>query len=601
MNGRDWMIGLLAVMLAGLSGCEATEAAERVALVIGNSEYTHAPSLSNPKRDAEAIARALSGLGFEVTGPLLNQSKAQMDAALKAFRRRAQGATAAVVYFSGHGMELGGQNYLIPQDAVLERDSDVSLEAVGLNVVLDQMGGVSGYRLVILDACRDNPLANNMERAKGTKAAYRGLAPIDPSGQTYVAYAARAGQRSQDGATGGHSPYAEALLKYLPQPGLPLERLFGSVREEVLKATTQTQEPALYGTFGREAIYLVGGEPALVTPPPVAVPAPAPVSSPAAPTPAVDHDYEAWKSAEKCGKAACFRAYVEDYPNGRYARMARAQLEGFTLLPVEKPQPVSPSMTVPPPPQVPVRGHILLDYKSGVMLAEMKADERIEPTSITKLMTGYVIYKALKSGKIRLNDQVIISEKAGRTQGSKMFVKIGSQVSVEDLLMGMVVQSGNDATVALAEHVAGSEETFAKLMNQEAERLGMKNSHFTNAPGMPDPNHYMSARDIAVLARAIIQDFPEHYPRYSVRSFKYNNVEQPNRNRLLLTDSSVDGIKTSHTSSAGYCLVASAKRNDTRLISVVLGAEKEKERFQASQTLLNWGFAFFENGHPKLF
>jgi D-alanyl-D-alanine carboxypeptidase (penicillin-binding protein 5/6) len=158
-----------------------------------------------------------------------------------------------------------------------------------------------------------------------------------------------------------------------------------------------------------------------------------------------------------------------------------------------------------------------------------------------------------------------------------------------------VVQSGNDATVALAEHAAGSEETFVKLMNQEAERLGMKNSHFTNAPGMPDPNHYMSARDIAILARALIRDFPDQYPRYSERSFKYNNIEQQNRNRLLLMDPSVDGVKTGHTESAGYCLVSSAKRNDTRLIGVVLGAHKEKERFQASQTLLNYGFSFFES------
>ena len=250
---------------------------------------------------------------------------------------------------------------------------------------------------------------------------------------------------------------------------------------------------------------------------------------------------------------------------------------------------------IPPPPQVPVRAYVLMDYQSGNILREMKGDERMEPASITKLMTAYVVYKALKSGKIHLTDQVTISEKAWRTAGSKMFVKIGSQVPVEDLLMGMVVQSGNDATVALAEHVAGSEETFAKLMNQEAERLGMTNSHFTNAPGMPDPNHYMSARDIAVLARAIIQDFPEHYPRYSVRSFKYNNIEQQNRNRLLLTDASVDGVKTGHTESAGYCLVSSAKRNDTRLISVVLGAQKERERFQASQALLNYGFSFFES------
>ena len=253
------------------------------------------------------------------------------------------------------------------------------------------------------------------------------------------------------------------------------------------------------------------------------------------------------------------------------------------------------AQAIPPPPQVPVRGYVLMDYQSGNLLADLKGDERMEPASITKLMTGYVIYQALKSGKIRLDDQVTISEKAWRTQGSKMFIKIGSQVSVEDLLMGMVVQSGNDATVALAEHVAGSEETFAKLMNQEAERLGMKNSHFVNAPGMPDPNHYMSARDIAILTRLIIQEFPEHYARYSVRSFKYNNIEQQNRNRLLLTDASVDGVKTGHTESAGYCLVSSAKRNDTRLISVVLGAQKEKERFQASQALLNYGFSFFES------
>lgn len=250
---------------------------------------------------------------------------------------------------------------------------------------------------------------------------------------------------------------------------------------------------------------------------------------------------------------------------------------------------------IPPPPQVPVRGYILLDHQSGNVLAELKSDERMEPASITKLMTAYVLYKALQSGKIHLNDQVTISERAWRTQGSKMFIKIGSQVSVEDLLMGMVVQSGNDATVALAEHLAGSEETFAKLMNQEAEQLGMKNSHFTNAPGLPDPNHYMSARDIATLTRALIRDFPDQYARYSVRSFKYNNIEQQNRNRLLLTDASVDGVKTGHTESAGYCLVSSAKRNDTRLIGVVLGAQKERERFQASQALLNYGFSFYES------
>ncbi len=250
---------------------------------------------------------------------------------------------------------------------------------------------------------------------------------------------------------------------------------------------------------------------------------------------------------------------------------------------------------IPSAPTVPVRGYVLMDYQSGNILAQMKGDERMEPASITKLMTGYVIYQALKSGKIHLQDSVTITEKAWRAQGSKMFVKVGSQVSVEDLLMGMVVQSGNDATVALAEHVAGSEETFVKLMNDEAQRLGLTNSRFTNTPGMPDPNHYMSARDIAVLSRALIRDFPEHYPRYSVGSFKYNNIEQQNRNQLLLTDRSVDGIKTGHTQSAGYCLAASALRDGTRLISVVLGAQKMSERFQATQTLLNYGFSFFES------
>lgn len=253
------------------------------------------------------------------------------------------------------------------------------------------------------------------------------------------------------------------------------------------------------------------------------------------------------------------------------------------------------AQAMPPPPSVPVRGYVLMDYQSGNLLANMKGDERMEPASITKLMAGYVIYKALKSGKIRLDDQVTISEKAWRTQGSKMFIKIGSQVSVDDLLSGMVVQSGNDATVALAEHVSGSEETFVTLMNQEAQRLGLTNSHFVNTPGMPDPEHYMTARDIAVLAQAIIREFPEHYARYSVRSFTYNNIEQQNRNRLMQIDPTVDGIKTGHTQAAGYCLASSAKRGDTRLISVVLGAQKEKDRVQATQALLSYGFSNFES------
>lgn len=250
---------------------------------------------------------------------------------------------------------------------------------------------------------------------------------------------------------------------------------------------------------------------------------------------------------------------------------------------------------IPPPPTLPVRGYMLVDYASGRVLADSQGDERMEPASITKLMTGYLLYKLIHNGKMHLTDQVTISEKAWRTPGSKMFVKLGSQVSVEDLLRGMVVQSGNDATVALAEYAAGSEETFVNLMNQEAQRLGLTGSHFTNASGLPDPNHYMTARDIITLTRAMIRDFPEHYPRYAERSFKYNNIDQPNRNRLLMTDSSVDGVKTGHTQSAGFCLVSSAKRGDTRLIGVVLGAKRENDRFQASKSLLDYGFSFYES------
>lgn len=262
--------------------------------------------------------------------------------------------------------------------------------------------------------------------------------------------------------------------------------------------------------------------------------------------------------------------------------------------PAQQNQPTT-APNLPPPPQLPVRGYILLDQHSGTVLTALNADQRMEPASITKLMAGYIIYQALKSGRIKLSDMVTISERAWRTQGSKMFIKVGSQVSVEDLLMGMVVQSGNDATVALAEHIAGSEETFVNLMNQEAQRLGLTNSHFTNAPGMPDPDHYMSARDIATLSRALIADFPEHYARYSVRVFKYNDIEQQNRNRLMNLDASVDGIKTGHTQSAGYCLAFSAKRDGTRLVGAVLGSPREKDRVQASQALLNYGFSFFES------
>ena len=250
---------------------------------------------------------------------------------------------------------------------------------------------------------------------------------------------------------------------------------------------------------------------------------------------------------------------------------------------------------IPEPPQQPVRSYILQDFNSGQILAELNSDERMAPASITKLMSGYVIYQYLRQGHITSADEVTISEKAWRMRGSRMFIEVNSQVSVENLLLGMVVQSGNDATVALAEHVAGSESTFSDLMNQEAAKLGLKNTHFVNSTGWPDPNHYMSARDIAILLRAIIKEFPDYYAQYAIRNFTYNNIEQHNRNRLLWRDSSVDGAKTGHTSSAGYCLSASAKRGNMRLITVVLGAEKEQDRFSASQGLLNYGFRFFES------
>ena len=250
--------------------------------------------------------------------------------------------------------------------------------------------------------------------------------------------------------------------------------------------------------------------------------------------------------------------------------------------------PVRAGDNLPAPPQVPVRAYVLEDFHSGEILAQDNADARMEPASITKLMTGYIVYKYLQEGRIKLTDPVSISEKAWRAEGSRMFVQVGSKIPLEDLIMGMDIQSGNDATIALAEYVAGTEEAFVELMNKEAARLGMNNTHFTNSPGLPNPNHYTTARDIATLLRAIIKQFPEDYKRYSVREYSYNNIRQQNRNRLLDLDNSVDGGKTGHTSSAGYCLAASAKRGDMRLVSVVLGAKLEKQRVSATQALFNY-------------
>jgi D-alanyl-D-alanine carboxypeptidase (penicillin-binding protein 5/6) len=254
---------------------------------------------------------------------------------------------------------------------------------------------------------------------------------------------------------------------------------------------------------------------------------------------------------------------------------------------------------IPKAPAVDVRGYILMDHASGRVLAEQRADEPMEPASLTKLMTAYAVFKALQEKRLRLDEPVPISERAWRAEGSRTFVQVGTQVPADVLLKGMIVQSGNDATIALAERVAGTEEAFAQLMNEYAKRLGMKGSHFENSAGMPGPRHRTTARDVAILTRAIIEEFPEHYRWYSLREFTWNNITQPNRNGLLARDPTVDGVKTGHTESAGYCLVSSANRNGMRLISVVLGAPTWKGREDASAALLNYGYTFYETVRVK--
>lgn len=252
------------------------------------------------------------------------------------------------------------------------------------------------------------------------------------------------------------------------------------------------------------------------------------------------------------------------------------------------------AVAVPPPPEVVARGYILMDYQSGRVLAESKADERMEPASLTKIMTTYLVSKEIEAGRVKLDDMVTISERAWRMEGSRSFMRVGTQVPVEILLKGVIVQSGNDATVALAEHLAGDEAVFASLMNQQAKALGMTGSHFVNATGLPDPQHYTTARDMAILTRALIRDFPEEYKWHAIREFTYNGITQHNRNRLLWRNKNVDGVKTGHTESAGFCLVASAQQDGMRLISVVLGAAGENERAHESDKLLGYGFRFFE-------
>ena len=249
---------------------------------------------------------------------------------------------------------------------------------------------------------------------------------------------------------------------------------------------------------------------------------------------------------------------------------------------------------VPAAPIIGAKSYLMIDTTTGHELASHQADVRLAPASLTKLMTAYAVFQALESEQIALSDVVTVSEKAWRTQGSRMFIEVGKQVAVEDLLLGMIVQSGNDASVALAEYVAGTESVFAELMNQYAASLGMASSHFVNSTGLPDDDHYSTARDLAVLARAIIEEFPEYYEWYSVREYTWNDITQPNRNSLLWRDESVDGMKTGHTDDAGYCLVSSAERNGMRLVSVVLGTSSAKARVDGSQALLNYGFRFFE-------
>ncbi len=254
----------------------------------------------------------------------------------------------------------------------------------------------------------------------------------------------------------------------------------------------------------------------------------------------------------------------------------------------------NPPMPIPAPPSIGASSYVLLDHHTGQVLAERASEERRDPASLTKVMTAFVVFSELESGNLALDDQVVVSERAWRAPGSRMFIEVGSRVSVENLLRGMIVQSGNDASVALAEHIAGSEETFAALMNQYAAELGMVNTHYTNAAGLPHPEHYSSAADTARLVRALIQRFPPFYGYYSERSFTWNDIQQYNRNRMLWQDPSVDGVKTGYTESAGYCLATSGERDGMRLISVILGADTPAARVQQTKAMLNYGYRFFE-------
>lgn len=253
------------------------------------------------------------------------------------------------------------------------------------------------------------------------------------------------------------------------------------------------------------------------------------------------------------------------------------------------------ALLIPSPPQIGASSYVLMDPRSGDVVMETNSHERLPPASLTKMMTAYIVERELAEGRISLDDMVPISVNAWRTEGSRTFVREGTQVKVHDLLKGVIIQSGNDATVALAEFIAGSESAFTDIMNQQAQLLGMTDSHFANATGLPAADHFSTAYDLALLARAIINDYPENYGIYAEKHFTYNNIRQPNRNALLWRDPSVDGLKTGHTDEAGFCLVASAVRNDTRLIGVVMGTVSNEARAQEVQKMLNYGFRYYES------
>ncbi|WP_183423216.1 D-alanyl-D-alanine carboxypeptidase family protein [Luteibacter sp. Sphag1AF] len=291
-------------------------------------------------------------------------------------------------------------------------------------------------------------------------------------------------------------------------------------------------------------------------------------------------------------------------PRSLFAFAAVALIAGVTVAQTPPrptvPRPVVPEAPVPPPPDVEGKSWVLMDYNTGQILASKEPDLQLEPASITKVMTDYVVSAEVANGKVHMTDPVNISENAWRgggagTDGSTSFLKLNSQVPLKDLLYGMIIQSGNDAAIALAEHTAGSEPAFANLMNAYAKQLGMTHSQFQNASGYPVANHYTTARDIAVLSRALIHDFPEDYAISAVKEFEWNGIKQHNRNLLLWRDQTVDGIKTGHTAAAGYCLAASAKQGDARMIAIIMGASSEKGRADAALALMNYGFRFYES------